>query len=204
MKIWYKEKRPNGRRHIYLFGVRVFSYGRRGRPFMMPPFSLTAGTEYARSLGVTVGNNVTFAVHPYPFSFPDFGSEPYLIEIGDDCLVSFGVTFLTHDVSHLVFMPLINAPMSDQFKYKKFGRIKVGRRTFIGCRCIIMPGVTIGDNCIIGAGSVVTKSIPDGQVWAGNPAQFIMTTEKLAQSRAARVDSDDWREIHEFVRKKQS
>lgn len=44
---------------------------------------------------------------------------------------------------------------------------------FIGAHCIILKGVTIGENSIVGAGSVVTKSIPDGEIWAGNPVKFI-------------------------------
>lgn len=43
----------------------------------------------------------------------------------------------------------------------KMRAIKVGDNTFIGHRVVIMPGVTIGNNCVIGAGSVVTKSVPD-------------------------------------------
>ncbi|MEI3417887.1 MAG: DapH/DapD/GlmU-related protein [Blautia sp.] len=44
---------------------------------------------------------------------------------------------------------------------------------FIGANSIILKGVTIGEKAIIGAGSVVTRSIPDGEIWAGNPARFI-------------------------------
>lgn len=44
---------------------------------------------------------------------------------------------------------------------------------FIGTRCIISKGVTIGRNSIVAAGSVVVKSIPDNEVWGGNPAKFI-------------------------------
>lgn len=44
---------------------------------------------------------------------------------------------------------------------------------FIGAHCTILKGVTIGRASIVGAGSVVTKNIPDGEVWAGNPAKFI-------------------------------
>ena len=44
---------------------------------------------------------------------------------------------------------------------------------FIGANSIILKGVTIGERSIIGAGSVVTKNIPDDEIWAGNPAKFI-------------------------------
>lgn len=44
---------------------------------------------------------------------------------------------------------------------------------FIGANSIILKGVTIGEKAIVGAGSVVTRSIPDGEIWAGNPAKFI-------------------------------
>ena len=44
---------------------------------------------------------------------------------------------------------------------------------FIGAFSIILKGVTIGENSIVGAGSVVTKNIPDNEIWAGNPAKFI-------------------------------
>lgn len=44
---------------------------------------------------------------------------------------------------------------------------------FIGAHCIILKGVTIGEKSIIGAGSVVTRSVPDNEIWAGNPAHFI-------------------------------
>lgn len=48
---------------------------------------------------------------------------------------------------------------------------------FIGAGCIIMKGVQIGKNSVIGAGSIVTKKIPENQVWAGNPAVFIKTID---------------------------
>lgn len=50
---------------------------------------------------------------------------------------------------------------------------------FIGAHSIILKGVAVGRHSIVGAGSVVTKSIPDGELWAGNPARFIRKTEQL-------------------------
>ena len=59
----------------------------------------------------------------------------------------------------------------------KYGRIKIGAHSFIGAKAIIMPGVTIGERCVIGVGSVVTKDIPNGSVACGIPAKVIMTTD---------------------------
>ncbi len=51
--------------------------------------------------------------------------------------------------------------------------ILIKENAWLGGKTIVLKGVTIGENSIIGAGSVVTKSIPDNQIWAGNPAKFI-------------------------------
>lgn len=56
---------------------------------------------------------------------------------------------------------------------KKTRPVVIKDYAFIGTRSIILKGVTIGEKSIIGAGSVVSKSVPDGEVWAGNPARFI-------------------------------
>ena len=95
-----KIKKFDGTRSICLFGIPVFSYKKSNSKclsYLSKLGRVCDSSEYARSLGVTVGKNVQFVIHPYPFSFPDFGSEPYLIEIGDNVVVSFGVSFLTHD-----------------------------------------------------------------------------------------------------------
>ena len=51
--------------------------------------------------------------------------------------------------------------------------VLIKKGAFIGGHTIILKGVTIGINSVIGAGSVVSKSIPDSEIWAGNPARFI-------------------------------
>lgn len=52
----------------------------------------------------------------------------------------------------------------------------IGKNVWIGCHVTILPGVTIADNAIIGAGAVVTKPVPAGETWAGVPAKRIDST----------------------------
>jgi carbonic anhydrase/acetyltransferase-like protein (isoleucine patch superfamily) len=77
---------------------------------------------------------------------------------------------------------------------EQFGGIKIGNYTYIGMNCMIMPGVTIGNDVIVGGGSVVTKSIPDGMMVAGNPAKIISKTETFLERLAANpsIESRDF------------
>ena len=56
--------------------------------------------------------------------------------------------------------------------------VKIGKKVWIGSNCTILPGVTIGDNSIIGAGSIVVKSIPKNAIAVGNPAKVIKYIDK--------------------------
>lgn len=132
--------------------------------------------QLALDQGLQVGKGVTI------MGDVNFGSEPYLITLGDDVRVSSHVSFITHDGGTWAFR--------DQDKYKKvikYGKIKVGNRTFIGSKATIMPGVTIGSRCVIGAGAVVTEDIPNNSVAVGVPAKVIMTTEDYAEKCLAQM-----------------
>jgi acetyltransferase-like isoleucine patch superfamily enzyme len=96
--------------------------------------------------------------------FDDFN----LIAIGDRCVVSSNVIFLTHDYSFTTGLISINEkPKTDIGILRP---ISVGNNVFIGMNSILLPGVSIGNNVIIGAGSVVRGKVLDNSVFRGNPA----------------------------------
>ncbi len=105
-------------------------------------------------------------------------SHCWLIEIGNNVTVAPQVYLLAHDASTKKYL-----------NYTKLGKVKIKDNSFIGARAIIMPGVTIGENAIIAAGSVVTKSVDENTVVGGNPAKFIMKTSELMDKHKAMMTS---------------
>lgn len=102
----------------------------------------------------------------------NLGSEPFLIEIGDDSRVASGTTFVNHSGAtyHL-------RKFEDYKNVRNFGRIKIGKNSAISTNCVILQNVEIGDNCILGANSVLTDSMPSNTVYAGNPAKYVCEIE---------------------------
>jgi len=69
--------------------------------------------------------------------------------------------------------------MSDSTVDNKRGKVILKRGCRIGANSVIMPGVTIGGNSIIGANSFINKDIPPNEIWAGSPAKFIKKIKKV-------------------------
>ena len=126
---------------------------------------------YARSLGVQIGRDVRLV----GISGGTFGSEPYLISIGDHVTIPGGVQFITHDGGVWVFRE--REPDIDVF-----GAITIGNNVFIGFGAILTPNVRIGNDVVVGAGSVVTKDISDNCVVAGCPARKIKSLDEYRES----------------------
>ena len=95
------------------------------------------------------------------------------IVIGDGCLISEYVYISdhAHDVYSKYDRPLVRNPLI------KKGRVQIGSQCFLGFRSIVLPGVTLGDRCIVGAGAVVTKPFPSNSIIAGVPAELIRINE---------------------------
>lgn len=83
-------------------------------------------------------------------------ANPRGIHIGRDTAVNFGASVLTHD-----------------FVRRMHVDTRIGERCQIGAQSIIMPGVTVGDGCIIAAGSVVIRDVPPGSLVFGNPGRVM-------------------------------
>lgn len=104
-------------------------------------------------------------------------SRPYLVNIGDYCVITQGTIILTHDYSHSVLL-------------KKYGKnigdakgVLIGDNVFIGMNSIILMGSKIGNNCIVGAGSLVTGEFPDDVVIGGNPARIICSLDEYLDKK---------------------
>jgi acetyltransferase-like isoleucine patch superfamily enzyme len=122
---------------------------------------------YARSIGVTVGDHVRF----YGMPSGMFGTEPWLITIGSNVHVTSGCAFITHDGGTLI----LRGEVPD---LEWTAPITVGNNVYLGMRTLVMPGVRIGNRVIIGAGSIVTRDIPDNSVAVGAPARVIKTVDE--------------------------
>lgn len=95
---------------------------------------------------------------------------PFLISVGDNVLFSVDVSILAHDAS-----------TNKTGARTKVGIVEIGSNVFIGYRSTVLCNTRIGDNVIIGAGSVVTGDIPSNSVAAGNPARVICSFDEYKE-----------------------
>lgn len=121
---------------------------------------------YWRKQGVKIGDDCSI-------SSCDFGTEPYLITIGNHVQITDGVKFFTHGGGWVLRNEIPD--------FDIFGRITIGNNVYIGNNAIILPGVVIEDNVLIAAGTVVTKSIPANCIVGGNPVKIIGSIDDFKQ-----------------------
>lgn len=137
------------------------------RNLVLKFFRFLPAKVYARLCGVKYGKNCFF-------STKNWSSEPYLIEIGHNVQITNGVSIHTHGGGHVARKVYPN--------YDLFGKVVIKDWAYIGAFSQIMPGVTIGEGSLVAAGSIVTKSVPDGVVVAGNPARIICLVDDYVKN----------------------
>ena len=145
--------------------------------FDLAYFMAKGSVAYARKKGVKIGENCRIYIK-------NWGSEPFLVSIGDHVTVTSGVKFITHDGSTCLVKD------AQGKRYQRFAPIQVGSHVFIGVNTIVMPGVSIGSNVVIGAGSVVTKDIPDHSVAIGVPAKVVSSFDDFQAKIQSTCASD--------------
>jgi acetyltransferase-like isoleucine patch superfamily enzyme len=133
---------------------------------------------YLRRLGARIGNECDILT-----GVENFGTEPWLIEIGNRVTLSQDVLLITHDGSSRLF----REKYSDSPWGNRFAPIRIHDNSFIGARSILLPDATIGANSVIGAGSVVRGTVPPGTVWAGVPARQVATLAEFEQRYEKRM-----------------
>ena len=117
---------------------------------------------YRSFLGMEVGQQTAVAFMVMMDIF-----FPEKIKIGDNTIIGYNTTILAHEY-------LLH-------EYR-LGAVEIGSNVMIGANCTILPGVRIGDNAVVAAGSIVTKDVEPNAFVAGNPAKFVRYVEDHPRS----------------------
>jgi acetyltransferase-like isoleucine patch superfamily enzyme len=133
--------------------------------------------QLLRKRGMGIGKNCRIYTE-------HFGSEPWLIRIGDHCTVTSGVRFVTHDGSCWVFR-------EEHPGLQDFAPIIVEDNCFIGVNAIILPGTRIGPNSVVAAGAVVARDVPPNTVAGGVPARPIQALEDFKKKKIEKFGAFD-------------
>lgn len=120
--------------------------------------------KHARLIGVNLGSNCLI------YRSMEWPSEPYLVTIGNNVQLTRGVAIHTHGGGNVIRRKLPD--------YDVFGKVVIKDWAYIGAHAQIMPGVTVGEGATVAAGSIVTKSVPDGMVVGGNPARILCSVDE--------------------------
>lgn len=155
--------------------------GKSEDAFINPPFYCDYGTH------IEVGKNF-FA--NYNCTILDVAR----VRIGDNCFMAPNVAIYT--AGH----PIHPDTRNSQYEYGK--EVTIGDNVWLGGSVVITPGVHIGNNVVIGAGSVVTRDIPDNAIAVGNPCKvvrFLTDADRKKFFRQEEIDDEAWADIQEHL-----
>lgn len=167
----------------YILGVLTIRSKKRHTIELGKNIKLHSGTKYNIIGGDTrlifrtikdgkikIGNNVGI-------SNSSFVSACQIL-ICDNVMIGGGCKFWDTDFHSIDYLHRMQYPDN----HVASAPIVIKQGAFIGAESIVLKGVTIGEESIIGAGSVVTKNVPDKEMWGGNPAKYIKSIEAQCNS----------------------
>ncbi len=132
------------------------------------PFLRVKNWLYRTFLRMEVGKQTSFALMVMPdIMFPE------KIKVGSNSIIGYNTTLLAHEY------------LIDEYR---IGEVVIGNNVLIGANSTILPGVTIGDNAVVSAASLVHKSVPAGAFVGGNPMKIIYTKEEMDKRNAQTND----------------
>lgn len=137
--------------------------------------------KYLRKAGVRIGEHTT--IYRPMKTYIDM-TRPYMIEIGKMVKITEGVTILTHGFDWSVINGLYGDILGSA------GKVTIGDNVFIGMKATILKGVTIGNNCIIGANSLVNHDVPSNSVVGGVPARVLCTIDEYAERQRENQENE--------------
>lgn len=125
---------------------------------------------FAKHIGVNLGERVIF----YGMKPGMFGTEPWLVSIGNNCQITANCTFITHDGA-------VNILRKEIPDLELVSPICIGNDVYIGFNTTILAGTKVGSRSIIGACSLLKGEYPDNSVIVGVPAQVIKSTDQFLE-----------------------
>ncbi len=146
------------------------------RLFMIPTGAKRAEYLKKKKIFRSIGENCVIMDRKIPL-------YAKLISLGDNVTLASGVTLVTHDITHQVINRSPELLFGGKELEEQLGCIEIGSNVFVGANVTLLYDVRIGENSIIGAGSVVTKDIPAGSVAVGVPARVICSLEEYVARR---------------------
>lgn len=148
--------------------------------------------EWLRYHGIEVGEGTYFFG---PANTEVDIQRPWMLHIGKYCKITSGVKILCHDYSRSVLRRVYGDVVGEARK------TLIGDNVFIGMNSIILMGSSIGNNVIVGAGSVVSGTIPDNTVVAGNPAKVICKLDDYYCKRKSKTLDESFEYFWSFYSK---
>ena len=140
--------------------------------------------ELRRYMSVLIGQEVDEGFGLFPPFYTNCGKN---IHLGKNVFINSGCHFQDQGgiyigdgtfIGHNVVLATLNHDLNPNSRGDMWPKpIHLGKKVWIGSGAIVLPGVTIGDNSVIAAGSVVTKNVPENSVYGGNPAKLIKKIE---------------------------